>query len=119
VYPSPVKVAYATVRELIPQMWGKETKRIDYMVHVGMAGGREYYSVERRGHRDGYMMADVDGVVLGEEKWKGDRWIWNGCPEEIMTSVDVDDVWQRWRSALPVRMPMHIYLCNSHPDEFY
>ena len=118
VYPSPVKVAYATVRELVPKLWSSEQGRmIDFCVHVGMAGERERYALERRGHRSGYWMRDVDGVILGDEskkgRWnisreeksdrEGEGWIWKDCPEELVTDVDVDDVWRRWKGALPVR----------------
>jgi hypothetical protein len=145
------------------------------MIHVGMAGGRDFYSVERRGHRDGYFTVDVDGVILGDERCKGgdgegkgcedgevapgdgdakrrerdngfgernensesdgyegvdrvregdlremdaeerkdiqgrqkdgnckEKWVWEGCPEVLETSVDIDDVCRRWRVALPV-----------------
>ncbi len=96
-----------------------------------MAGGGEFYSVERRGHRDGYGMADVDGVVLGDEAGRErkrqkerekekdgeggtdgegaankdkererEKWIWADCPEELLTTIDIDDVWRRWRAAL-------------------
>jgi pyroglutamyl-peptidase len=102
VHPEPVKVAYSTVRSLVPKLW-EETK-IDYMVHIGMATGRKYYSIERRGHRDGYNMKDVDGKLLGDAEWRkrdGESWIWHGMPEEILSDTDVDDIWQRWRAALP------------------
>jgi pyroglutamyl-peptidase len=81
------------------------------MIHIGMAGGRGFYSVERRGHRDGYMMGDVDGIVLGDERGRhedgngdGEKWVWEGCPEELETGVDLDDVWRRWRTSLPVSL---------------
>ncbi|KAI6717251.1 hypothetical protein PZA11_005426 [Diplocarpon coronariae] len=102
VHPEPVKVAYKEVRELVPRLW--EGRKIDYAIHIGMASGRKFYSVERRGHRDGYSMKDVDHKLLGDaerRKLEGDDWIWNGMPEELLSSVDVDDVWNRWRSALP------------------
>jgi pyroglutamyl-peptidase len=108
------------------------------MVHVGMAAGRSYYSVERLGHRAGYEVGDVDGVTLGDESGVGEgggasgeregveggegqgeqeedksigenngiekeKWIWEGCPESLETSLDIGDVWARWRNALPVR----------------
>jgi hypothetical protein len=70
-----------------------------------MASGRRFYSVERRGHRDGYVMRDVDNEFLGDaerRKREGENWIWNNVPEELLSSVTIDDVWRRWRSALPV-----------------
>ena len=70
--------------------------------------------MERRGHRDGYVMGDVDGVVLGDERGRyedGDdeEWVWQGCPEELETVVDLDDVWRRWSQSLPVSLlyPIH------------
>jgi len=74
------------------------------MVHIGMATGRKYYSVERRGHRDGYKMKDVDEELLGDEERRqveAENWIWEGLPEEILSDTNVDDIWKRWRVALP------------------
>lgn len=73
------------------------------MLHIGMASGRRFYSIERRGHRQGYRMGDVDGIVLGDEaessKAKGEKWCWEDCPKELLSSVDVDDTFRRWRVA--------------------
>jgi pyroglutamyl-peptidase len=102
VHPEPVRVAYKTVRPLIPKLW--ESRKIDYMIHIGMASGRKYYSVERRGHRDGYIMKDVDQEFLGDaerRKLEGKDWIWYGLPEEIQSDTDIDDIWRRWKIALP------------------
>lgn len=90
---------------MVPQLW--EGRKIDYMIHIGMASGRKYYSVERRGHRDGYNMKDVDNALLGDEEAQrneGKDWVWEGLPKEILTDVDVDDVWKRWRAAMPVSL---------------
>ncbi|TVY27915.1 Pyroglutamyl-peptidase [Lachnellula hyalina] len=102
VYPEPVRVSYKVVRELVPTLW--QGRKIDYAIHIGMASGRKFYSVERRGHRTGYMMRDVDNEFLGDaerRKEEQEKWIWHGLPEELLSSVDVDDVWRRWRTALP------------------
>jgi pyroglutamyl-peptidase len=74
--------------------------RIDFMVHIGMAGGRDFYSVERRGHRDGYRMQDVDGKLLREGT--EEEWVKEGFPKELETDVDLDEVWRRWKMNLPV-----------------
>jgi pyrrolidone-carboxylate peptidase len=74
------------------------------MIHIGMALGRKFYSVERRGHRDGYFMKDVNEELLADverRKMGGDNWIWNGLPEEILSDMNIDDIWRRWRTALP------------------
>ncbi|KAG4431005.1 hypothetical protein IFR05_013513 [Cadophora sp. M221] len=102
VHPSPMKVAYKSVRELVPTLW--EGRKIDFAIHIGMASGRRFYSVERRAHRDGYNMKDVDEELLrdGERRrLEGEGWVWSGLPEELVSVVDVDDVWKRWRAALP------------------
>lgn len=110
VYPEPIRVSYKVVRDLVPALW--QGRKIDYAIHIGMASGRKFYSVERRGHRDGYMMRDVDNEFLGDaerRKQEQENWIWHGLPEELLSSVDVDDVWRRWRTALPVCS------ASSHP----
>jgi pyroglutamyl-peptidase len=63
-----------------------------------MATSRKFYSVERRGYRDGYEMRDVDGELLSDTE-EG-RQEWDGLPKELLTDINVDDVWQRWRAAL-------------------
>ena len=105
IHPEPVRVAYKTVRPLVPKLW--DGRKIDYMVHIGMASGRKYYSVERRGHRDGYLMRDVDDELLGdtEKREAGENWAWEGMPEELLSDTNIDDIWRRWRSALPVFLP--------------
>jgi pyroglutamyl-peptidase len=97
VHPEPVNVAYKTVRGLVPRLW--DTPRIDYMIHIGMATSRKFYSVERRGHRDGYEMRDVDGELL-DDMVDGKK-EWEGLPKELLTDINVDDAWRRWRAALP------------------
>ena len=102
VYPEPVRVAYGTVRLLVPKLW--EGRKIDYMVHIGMASGRKFYSVERRGHRDGYTMRDVDDELLGDEERqkRGETCEWEGMPKELLSDVNIDEIWKRWKLALPV-----------------
>jgi pyroglutamyl-peptidase len=81
-----------------------------------MASGRKYYSVERRGHRDGYYGRDVDNEFLGDEgrrEKEGKDWVWEGMPEEILSDVDVDDVWRRWRVALPVSLSRQNLCCET------
>jgi pyroglutamyl-peptidase len=99
-------VAYKEVRELVPQLW--DGKKIDFAIHIGMAAGRHFYSIERRGHRDGYAMKDVDNELLEDSARRAkekENWIWHGLPHELLSSFDVDDVWKRWRLAMPVGFP--------------
>ena len=75
------------------------------MVHIGMAGPRMHYCIERLAHRDGYAMKDVDGALLRDDERharEGAGWIWHGLPAELRTDFDVDDVLRRWKSYSPV-----------------
>lgn len=94
-------MAYKTVRQLVPELWEHHGTKIDYMIHIGMASGRRFYSVERRGHRDGYTIKDLDGNYLDRNAAESPSSYWHGLPEEILSDVDITDVWRRWRIALP------------------
>ncbi|KAK2066465.1 hypothetical protein P8C59_000285 [Phyllachora maydis] len=97
VHPEPVRVSYDTVRALVPQLW---RPGIDAVLHIGMASPQPHYSIERRAHRDGYVMKDVDGEFLRDQDRHArerDRWVWHACPHELLTDVDVDDVLARWQ----------------------
>lgn len=78
----------------------------DLALHIGMAGPPVRYSIERRGHRDGYRHRDVDGKYLEDDKRRereGDDWIWHGVPEELLTDLDIEDIYKRWVKRCPVR----------------
>ncbi|KAK5007739.1 hypothetical protein LTR60_005637, partial [Cryomyces antarcticus] len=97
VHPTPVRVAYSAVRELVPKLYPTDSK-IDLVLHIGMAGGRDHYSMERVGHRDGYdKNRDVDGRTLAADD--GAQY-WPECPATLATSVACEDVWRRCRAQL-------------------
>ncbi|GKT83097.1 pyroglutamyl peptidase [Colletotrichum tofieldiae] len=122
VHPEAIRVNYQTVRALVPQLWDPATHpRIDAAVHIGMAGPRLFYSVERRGHRDGYSFPDVDGNRLEDDdrrREEGDKWVWHGMPSEIETGFDLAEVLERWRGHSPEGSDLRIsedaghYLCD-------
>ena len=63
-----------------------------------MAGGRDCYSLETRGHRDNYRIKDVDdsdGLRWGEERWKRER-----IPEVLYVGWDESDVLRRWEEGV-------------------
>lgn len=113
VHPEAVHVNWQNVRSLAPKFWDPASKesfgrRIDLAVHIGMASSRPQYSLEYRAHRDGYKLKDVDGEVLGDEERRaleGEKWVWAGCPEELFTDVDVEDVLGRWKTYTAVSPP--------------
>ncbi|CAK7234294.1 hypothetical protein SCUCBS95973_008886 [Sporothrix curviconia] len=124
VYPEPVRVNYQTVRKLVPTLWGPNDKNdknsktepppadtdagrnfvppahIDLLLHIGMAGPRLHYALERVGRRDGYHLRDVDDELAGDTA--ADRadpnWVWYGVPAALESDLDLDGVLQRWRT---------------------
>ncbi|KAK7421914.1 hypothetical protein QQX98_001908 [Neonectria punicea] len=121
VYPEPIRVNYKVVRELVPSLWETyKGGKVDIVIHIGMAGPRPFYCIERRGHRDGYMHPDVDGekVDEDEERKPGTNWVWRGLPEEIETDLDPEDVLTRWQRHSSKDMDLRIsedagrYLCD-------
>ena len=119
VHPQPIKVAYKFVRESIPKLLFPkpslseesqdaetvarrvQTKPLyDIVLHIGMATGSNYYTLETLAHRDDYTQKDVDGATMeGDLLWQRDY----GAPAVLHTSFDTDDVWRRWKSTLTVR----------------
>lgn len=108
--PGPVRTSYEYARHLVPKLWDDAERKIDYAIHIGMAGPQLVYSIERRGHREGYGAKDVDGKLLKDEERhseQGDRWIWHGVPHELLTDFDIDDVHRRWADRSPVSELCH------------
>ncbi|RAH45673.1 putative pyroglutamyl peptidase type I [Aspergillus brunneoviolaceus CBS 621.78] len=78
VHPSPIPVAYSTVRTTLPVILEEYAKahdgrRPDIIIHMGIAATRNYYSVETQAHRDAYLMSDIksrSGYEDGERIWR-------------------------------------------------
>lgn len=111
VYPEPVRVSYAFVRDLVPKLWDGQTvrleddpsatftppPRIDLLLHIGMAGPRLHYSLERFGRRDSYAMRDVDGCLPTVDT-DNPEWPWHGVPPAIASDVDLEAALPRWQA---------------------
>ncbi|KAJ6008116.1 hypothetical protein N7540_012092 [Penicillium herquei] len=78
VHPSPIPVAYSSVREALPSILSdfeaaNQGRRPDIVIHIGIASPRLYYSVESLAHRDDYNITDIkgcSGYEDGEKIWK-------------------------------------------------
>lgn len=123
IHPKPIHVGYKTVRELVPKLWEGGGKSPDIVVHIGMAGPRPFYQIERKGHRQGYESGDVDGEKLEDERegGHGEDWIWYGCPEELETDLDLPDILARWQGHSSVsirhdRLSTSLFSLNSQSD---
>ncbi|RDA92628.1 hypothetical protein CP533_1445 [Ophiocordyceps camponoti-saundersi (nom. inval.)] len=120
VYPEPIRVSYRTVRKLVPTLWddafddddendkkegveegSKRRRHIDAAIHIGMAGPRAIYQLERRAHRDGYPTPDVDGALPEHEK--DDK-----RPAELQTDLRLEDVLARWRNLSEADMDLRL-----------
>ncbi|KIX06503.1 uncharacterized protein Z518_04479 [Rhinocladiella mackenziei CBS 650.93] len=96
IHPSPIRVAYNTVSTLVPTLIMQHNP--DFILHIGMAGGRDCYSLETCGHRDGYRIKDVDesdGFNCGESVWKS-----QGVPDILFVGWDEEDVLRRWETGV-------------------
>ncbi|KAI2616598.1 peptidase [Hypoxylon sp. NC1633] len=117
----PVRVNYQVVRNMVPKIWDSPEQTIDYAIHIGMAGPDLVYSIERRGHRDGYEKPDVDGQLLRDgprRQREGDKWIWHGVPEQLLTGLDIEKIHKRWVERSPDGLRLQIsddaghYMCD-------
>lgn len=123
-HPEPITVAYKNIRETIPKLLFPEPSEdasaqqsnhphakaktksqaskpnFDLVLHIGMAPGRKFYTLETCAHREGYNRPDVDDETLTEDVfWKQTY----DAPKTLHPDFDTDDVWRRWKSALVVR----------------
>ncbi|OTA04350.1 hypothetical protein A9Z42_0049310 [Trichoderma parareesei] len=121
VHPEPLRVSYKVVRETVPSFWEEtyQDRKLDVVIHIGMAGPRLMYQIESRGHRTGYKARDVDGKHLDELEGKRDEeWVWHDLPDELRTDLDIRDIWERWQQHTPGDMDLRIsddagrYLCD-------
>lgn len=105
-HPSPIRVSFDTVRELVPKLHSEHAGTIDAVLHIGMASGRKHYCIERYAHRDGYVKnKDLDGKIPPSNEGST---IFADCPAKMTTSLDYDDVLQKWQTnvlGIPERFP--------------
>lgn len=124
VYPEPVKVAYKYVRETIPQLLfssppsieasrkpdgGIEQPLYDVILHIGVASGRSFYTLETLAHRDKYTKKDVNGETMEYDSLWQDQY---KAPEILQPSFDVEDVWRRWKGGLTVGINLSMLMLS-------
>ncbi|OCT44204.1 hypothetical protein CLCR_00610 [Cladophialophora carrionii] len=96
VHPSAVRVSYSTVSTTVPALLSSLDP--DFVLHIGMAGGRDCYSLETRAHRDNYRIKDVDdadGLTCGEQRWRREN-----VPEVLYVGWEEGDVLRRWEEGV-------------------
>ncbi|KAJ4345138.1 hypothetical protein N0V95_005863 [Ascochyta clinopodiicola] len=103
VHHEPIRVAYRTVSNLVPQLFSPETATgpsPDIVLHIGLAASRNFYAIEQGAHGRGYARtADVDGALFQDAEaaklFPSDRF-----PLQLKTNFDTADVLARWRASL-------------------
>lgn len=69
----------------------------DLVLNIGLAANHQFYTMETRAHRDGYVRQDVRGETMENDVlWKDEL----HAPEILESTLDTVDVWRRWKSAL-------------------
>ncbi|KAJ9663992.1 hypothetical protein H2198_000495 [Neophaeococcomyces mojaviensis] len=107
-YPAPVHVAYAPTSTLITSLLNQSTNtpfyvNFDYVLHIGLASGRDSYTLETNAHRDAYDIKDVDsqdGFLPGEKIWKS---LTPPIPERLDVGWLATDVLSRWEAEVERR----------------
>lgn len=119
-YGTPVRVCYESVRELVPKMHESYLDSVDLVLHIGMASGRDFYTLEQIAHRDGYHKnKDLDGETLPED----DGLLrFADCPANMTSSLNCPKVFQKWRTimeSLPEDSPGFGADCRPSDDAGY
>ncbi|KAL8809911.1 MAG: hypothetical protein Q9200_003012 [Gallowayella weberi] len=74
-----------------------QRRPFDFILHIGMAAPREFYTMETCAHRDRYIARDEGGETMeGDTLWRDGY----KAPEILRPGFDVEDVWRRWKEGL-------------------
>lgn len=99
-----MKTSYHDVREQVPKFFA-EHNNIDFVLHMGIASPRQYYTISKGSYRDNYnYFSDADGKYArdlsdlpgGEHLWRDDY----HAPRFLKSSIPIDDLWRRSQSLL-------------------
>ncbi|CAO1597286.1 hypothetical protein XANCAGTX0491_001103 [Xanthoria calcicola] len=75
----------------------EDKPRFDFVLHIGMAAPREYFTMETCAHRDRYLGKDEAGETMEADTLWRDEY---KAPEILRPGFDAEDVWKRWKSDL-------------------
>ncbi|KAK5951755.1 hypothetical protein OHC33_007047 [Knufia fluminis] len=103
-HPDPIRVAYTPTATLIPSLLNPATNperlNYDYIFHIGLASGRDSYTLETIGHRQDYIIPDVDDGVGG---LISSIWAREDVPEVLHVGWNPQDVLSRWEGEVKRR----------------
>lgn len=93
--PEPIEVSYRAVQSFAEQ-W-LENCEYDLILHIGLAAGRPFFTLEQQSMREPYWeKKDVDGVVFSKQETEA-LWPVDDFPPILKPTFDCNDVWLRWR----------------------
>ncbi|KAK5102590.1 hypothetical protein LTR70_000448 [Exophiala xenobiotica] len=109
-YPDPVRVAYAPTAALIPSLLNPAAatspaqRKYDYIFHIGLAGGRDSYTLETLAHREDYLIPDIDDATgdLVSSIWQR-----QSVPQVLHVGWHPQDVLRRWEAEVQRRQNEH------------
>ena len=94
--PEPITVSYAGVLEWEAKWMDLES--YDMVLHVGLAAGRKFFTLERQSMREPYWQKeDVTGCIFSRESTEL-GWPAAQFPPILKPTIDVHDVYARWRN---------------------
>ncbi|KAK7180688.1 hypothetical protein DPSP01_011278 [Paraphaeosphaeria sporulosa] len=119
VHHEPIRVAYNKVVNLVPHLLppgSHQHPAPDIVLHIGLAAGRTFYTLEQGSHGRGYgKIPDVDGEKFADEDAEA-RFPKEIFPPVLQTSFDTADALTRWRENLEYEDPESESLRGRAPD---
>ncbi|KAB8346047.1 hypothetical protein FH972_023099 [Carpinus fangiana] len=108
-----IPVVFEEVDKLYPTLYDGHAP-IHIVLHLGVAQGRSYYTLETIAHRDGYTTPDVTHKLPQE---KSQPAFWKSSPAVLHIQVPVQKVMERWQADakefdLRVSTDAGKYLCE-------
>lgn len=98
VHPYDIPVSFTDVRDIVPRLYDAYSQDVDIWLHLGVRVQQDSFTIESQGHRDGYHdYRDITGYSISKEDCQK---LFEGCPDTLETTIDLDDVFSRWRSRL-------------------
>jgi pyroglutamyl-peptidase len=88
-----IKTSWEYTIETLPKLLGAEN--YDIVLHIGLAAGRTFYTVERQAYQGSWSGLDADGKGPPLDEC---RELFCDCPTILKPTFECDDVWRRWRS---------------------
>lgn len=95
-----IRVAYDAVTDLVPTLLKPRSPPADIILHIGLAAGRDFYTLEKGAHSRGFgAIPDVDGKRFPDDRAEK-KFPRSKFPRTLHTSFDTDDVVERWQQNL-------------------